>query len=178
MTMDENLKKYWKLFVPVAIRIMERNGQKHDEELKRLFGISSIHIRYIMILDTEKWTLKELSECLFFNKANTTRIISSLRSMGYVTDDRTSANSRKYNVFLTPRGRELLEYLKKQIDSDIDTFFEGIPDEDIEKCLQVIERMCINIDKDGQNLGKLKRLDDLVHSDDWHLELKDILNEE
>jgi DNA-binding MarR family transcriptional regulator len=175
--MDEDLKKHWKLFVPVAIKVLERNGQKHDDELKKLFGISSIHIKYILILDTGKWTLKELSECLFFNKANTTRIISSLRSMGYVTDDRTSTNSRKYNVFLTPQGRELLEYLKKRIDSDIDIFFEDIPDEDVRKCLQVIERMCINIDKDGQNVEKLKKLEGIVHSDGDNLELKDIFKE-
>ncbi len=176
--MDEDLKKHWKLFVPVAIKVLERNGQRHDDELRELFGISSIHIRYILILDTGKWTLKELSECLFFNKANTTRIISSLRSMGYVTDDRISANSRKYNVFLTPRGRNVLEYLKKEIDSDIDIFFEGIPDDDVRKCLQVIERMCINIDNDGQNVEKLKRLESTLRSHEGPLELKDILKEE
>lgn len=176
--MDEDLKQHWKLFVPVAIKVLERNGQRHDEELRELFGISSIHIKYILILDTGKWTLKELSECLFFNKANTTRIISSLRLMGYVTDDRISTNSRKYNVFLTPKGKKVLEYLKKEIDSDIDIFFEGIPDEDVRKCLQVIERMCINIDKDGQNAERLKRLNGIMRCDGDHLEPKDMLKEE
>lgn len=163
--MDESLKKYCKLFIPVAARIIGRNTQIHDKELNELFGISSIHIRYILILGTGKYTLKELSECLFFNKANTSRAISSLRDLGYVTDDRTSVNSRKYSIFLTPRGREVLKYLKDKRDSDIDVFFEGILDRDFKNFLKVIERVCINIDKDGQYVETLKKLNDAMLND-------------
>lgn len=163
--MDESLKKYCKLFIPVAARIIERNSRIHDNELNELFGISSIHIRYILILGTGKYTLKELSECLFFNKANTTRAISSLRDLGYVTDDRISVNGRKYSIFLTSKGEEVLKYLKERRDSDIDVFFEGISDQDFKNFLNVIERVCMNIDKDGQYVEILKKLDDAMIND-------------
>lgn len=158
--MDEDLKRYWELFVPVAIRIIERKHQMRNDELKELFGISSVHVKYILILNTRKCTLGELSECLFLNKANTTRIIASLRDMGYVTDDRASANSRKYNVFLTLKGIEVLKYLKKRMDSDIEHSFMGISDDEIRSCLSVIERICTNIDKDDQYVQILKKLND------------------
>ncbi len=175
--MDEALKKYWKIFVPVTARIIERNTQTHNDDLNRLFGISSIHIRYILILDTGKYTLKELSECLFFNKANTTRAISSLRALGYVTDDRTSADSRKYKIFLTPEGINVLEYLKKEMNSEMDVFFEGISDEDFKNCLNVIKQICINIDKSGQYIQILKKLNDAVINDSEPPVLKDMVND-
>lgn len=161
--MDKDVKEYWKLFMPVVTRIMEKEIQKRHVKTKELYGISEIHVRYLLALDAGGCTLKGLSDGLFFNKANTTRAIRCLEEKGYVYDNRTSKTSRKYDLFLTESGKEITEYLKKDIDSVIETFFKGISNKEIESFIHTVDTMCQNVDRNGEYTKTLKYLRDTLN---------------
>jgi DNA-binding MarR family transcriptional regulator len=161
--MDKDVKEYWKLFMPVVTRIMEKEIQKRQVRTNELYGISEIHVKYLLALDSGECTLKELSDGLFFNKANTTRAIRCLEEKGYVYDNRISKTSRKYDLFLTENGKKVTQYLKKDIDSVIETFFKGISDEEIRGFIHTINTMCQNIDRGGEYTKTLQYLRDTLN---------------
>lgn len=157
---DEKLKEYWKLFMPVAMRLFETEYHKRHEEIYQRYGISHIHFKYILTLDTGEHTLKQLSECLYFDKANTTRAIKFLEDKGYVYDDRESKTSRKYNIYLTEEGKEIAKYLREDLNKTFNILFDGISNEEMMAYINVVDRMCQNIDGDGvytQTLQGLKK---------------------
>jgi DNA-binding MarR family transcriptional regulator len=148
--MDKDLKEYWKLFMPVAMRVFERESQIRHAKTKELYGISMIHFKYLFALDAGEHTLGGLSDCLFFDKANTTRAIRYLKDRGYVYDDRPCEDSRKYNIFLTDKGKEIVNDLKKDLDQTLDMLLEGVSNEEMSIYIQVVNKMCQNVDNDGK----------------------------
>ncbi len=104
--------------------------------------------------------MKQLSECLYFDKANTTRAIKFLEDKGYVYDDRESRTSRKYNIYLTDEGKEIARYLREDLDRTFNILFDGISNEEMVSYIKIVDRMCQNIDSDGsytQTLQGMKK---------------------
>ncbi len=157
--MDNDLKEYWKLFIPVAMKILKTNFYLRNDKTRELFGITTIHVMYILALNNGKHTLKELSNSLFFDKANTTRAISSLKKMGYVDDDRIKKNSKKYNIFLTEKGLEVARYINDDINTTIDQAFDGISDDNIRRYISTLEKVCRNVDKDSAKVLEQLKLE-------------------
>jgi len=127
---DYSAEDLWKTFVPGLMRVVKKDmDQRCIEDIER-YGLSKMHLGYLMMLSRGKVTMKALSEDLNMDKANTTRAIADLREKGLVTDDREKENNRKYNVFLTPEGEGLVVSLKEKVDRAFEDYMEGIsPDE-------------------------------------------------
>ena len=80
------------------------------------FNLTSRHAGYIMALSNGNgMTMKALSETLCVDPANTTRVIAFLDEMGYVTNDCKKEGCRKFNVFLTEKGKQVAQEMKKSV---------------------------------------------------------------
>ena len=96
-------------------KLKKRALKKQTEMLKPL-GLTSRHAGYIMALsDGRGMTMKALSETLCVDPANTTRVIAHLGEMGYVSNDCQKEGCRKFNVFLTDKGKDVANEMKKSV---------------------------------------------------------------
>ncbi len=100
----------------ICLSKIKKNSIKAQEKLLKPYNLSSRYIGYIMALsEGDGMTMKELSDALGVDPANTTRVISALSEMGYVDNDCKKEGSRKFNVFLTQKGQEIATKMKKDI---------------------------------------------------------------
>ena len=117
---------------------------KFHSELLKPFGITHRYAAYIMILsDSEGMTMKQLSEELCVDPANTTRVIATLKEKGLVCDDCKKLGGRKFKVFLTDSGKNLAERLKEDFINSNDNMFAVLTAEEREQffklCSKIIE---------------------------------------
>lgn len=100
----------------ICLSKIKKNSIKAQEKLLKPYNLSSRYIGYIMALsEGDGMTMKELSDTLGVDPANTTRVISTLTEIGYVDNDCRKEGSRKFNVFLTQEGKDIADKMKKDV---------------------------------------------------------------
>jgi DNA-binding MarR family transcriptional regulator len=106
------------LLLPLILnKLRKRLDQTSLSSLKE-YNLSKLHLLYLMVLfeKEEGMTLKELSDYLGFDKANTSRAISQLIAKGYVQKLSQGELALKYKIELTPKGKELAVIIWGQMD--------------------------------------------------------------
>lgn len=94
----------------ICLNNLKKKIQKKVSDVLKPYNLSSMHSMYLATLLQEgEMTLAELSRRLNFNRANTTRVIKDLIQKGYVGCDRSQTNLRKFNIYLTEKGKTLTE---------------------------------------------------------------------
>lgn len=97
---------------------MRKRFNKAMSEALSPFGLNGMHAMFLKVLrDMPGMTMKELSDNLRCNKANTSRAIAELKAKGFVCDDRKTAGSKKFRLFLTDSGKEVNETIIKKLDA-------------------------------------------------------------
>jgi DNA-binding MarR family transcriptional regulator len=96
------------ILVPILINKLKKRIDRQSDPLLMRYNLSKIHLLYLMALyeNLDGFTLKELSEYLGFDKANTTRAISQLIDKGYVEKNAQGSLALKYKVICTQTGRQ------------------------------------------------------------------------
>jgi DNA-binding MarR family transcriptional regulator len=105
------------LMLPLIInKLRKRLDQTSLSSLKE-YALSKLHLLYLMVLfeKEEGLTLKELSEYLGFDKANTSRAISQLIEKGFVQKLSQGDLALKYKIDLTPKGRDVAVIIWEQM---------------------------------------------------------------
>jgi DNA-binding MarR family transcriptional regulator len=94
------------ILVPILINKLKKRIDRQSDPLLTQYNLSKIHLLYLMALyeHPDGFTLKELSEFLGFDKANTTRAISQLIEKGYVEKNAQGSLALKYKVTCTKTG--------------------------------------------------------------------------
>jgi DNA-binding MarR family transcriptional regulator len=83
-----------------------------NNELKKYnIGIGQIHFLH-MLSNTDGINQEHLAESLSLSKATSTRAIKKLESEGYVFRKKDKTDKRAYNVFITQKGKKLMDILK------------------------------------------------------------------
>jgi Transcriptional regulators len=144
---EEDFRESWKTLVPVLMRTMKKDMDDRCLEEMNEYGISKIHLGYLMVLSRGEATLTSLSDALNVDKSNTTRAITDLRSKGLVIDDREKENSKKYNLSLTEEGIELTALIENKLDDAFDEYVRGISMKELRSLAETLEKIRINIEK-------------------------------
>lgn len=144
--MDPELKELWKMAVPIKVKSIFKHMEKKNQAVLEEYGLSIIHVQYLMALSQKGYTLRGLSECLDLDKANTTRAISYLKETGFVYDDRKSESSRKYTIYLTEKGSNAVAKLNDSMGEMLDICFKDISDTDVRAYIRVIECVHANLE--------------------------------
>ncbi|HSK69396.1 MAG TPA: MarR family transcriptional regulator [Candidatus Limnocylindria bacterium] len=97
------------LMLPVMLNMLKKRLDGANAGLLEKYGLSKLHLLYLLVLyeNGEGMTLKELSDFLDFDKANTSRAISQLTAKEYVRKSPQGALDLKYKVELTQAGRDV-----------------------------------------------------------------------
>ncbi|NLL94736.1 MAG: winged helix-turn-helix transcriptional regulator [Thermoplasmatales archaeon] len=143
---------YWNSFLPAFFDRMSFQMRKNMTEFISPYGLTSSHAVYLIALHLEDGqTMVSLSNFLDLDTANTNRVIKVLREKGFVRDDRETPRSKKFSIFLTEEGRGLAASLMEHVTALNNSYFEGIPREDIlhmrNTLLRVVRNMDLDIDR-------------------------------
>lgn len=108
------------ILLPILLNKLRKRIDNACWDLLKKYNISKIHLLYMMALfeHSNGLTLKELSELLSFDKANTTRAISQLIDKGYVQKETQGGLEHKFKVIFTANGQliasEIWEHNRQQ----------------------------------------------------------------
>ena len=131
----------------ICLSKLKKNSLKTQAKLLKPYNLGTRHAGYIMALsDGNGMTMKELSDALCVDPANTTRVISSLTEMGLVDNDCQKEGSRKFNVFLTEKGKQMSEQMKKDIVNCSIEIMDPLTDEEKKTFVTLLFKMA-----DGSN---------------------------
>ena len=100
-------------------------------EVLKSFDITHRHAAYITLLSKSGgMTMKQLSDSLCVDPANTTRVIAALKEKGLVDDDCKKPGGRKFNVFLTDEGKRIAAQLKESLINSQEYMLSALTDEE------------------------------------------------
>lgn len=80
------MKSISPLMLPIILNKLKKRLDNVNRDLLKEYDLNKLHLLYLMVIfeSQEGMTLKELSDYLDFDKANTSRAISQLISKEYV----------------------------------------------------------------------------------------------
>jgi len=127
-------------------KVMLVDVHKRVQPLLDRYSLSKLHIGYLKILLDGPATLKALTQELCVDKANTTRAIVGMREAGLIDDDREDDSSRKYNVFLTSKGKELALELDVIMNKAFDIYTRDISSEEMHVLIKTFRKIQNNVE--------------------------------
>jgi len=140
---------YWNSFLPVFFDRMGTIMRKNMTKIVNEHGLTSAHVIYLIALNLQDGqTMIQLSRFLDLDPANTNRVLKTLKEKGFVCDDRKNESSKKYSVFLTEPGRDLAKTIMTSLTELNNSYFEGIPREDVVRMRNTLIRVLQNMDPD------------------------------
>ena len=92
-----------------------------------------------IINQSDELSMSELASDLCMSNQQLTKIVDALVEMGMVERVCDEKNRRKFYAKLSPRGRELLESLKEEVDKKLGYVLRKKSDDEIDKLYSAIE---------------------------------------
>ena len=128
---------------------LKKKALKLQTEMLKPFGLTSRHAGYIIALsDGRGMTMKALSETLCVDPANTTRVIAYLDEMGYVANDCQKDGCRKFNVFLTDKGKHVADEMKKSLECNSLEIMDPLTSEEKLTFVKLLFKMAMDNDEE------------------------------
>lgn len=112
------------------------------------YDVSYMYCPYIIELYRKNGqTMAELSRQLVMDKSNTSRIINSLQSKGFIDIVEGIDDKRVKQIYLNLRGEELANYILEQKAEWNRVLFNGISSEEWELMNSLLDRVMYNAQK-------------------------------
>ncbi len=142
---------YWNSFLPAFFDRMSVQMRKNMSAIVQPYGLTHSHAIYLIALHLQDGqTLVGLSRFLDLDTANTNRVIKVLREKEFIYDDRESESSKKYRIYLTEKGHSLAKAVMDKITELNNSYFNGLPREDIlnmrNTLIKILNNMNLDID--------------------------------
>lgn len=133
--------------LPLFFGKVKKNFQRQVVENMKGYDVNAAEIFYLTaISDKSGITPKELTESVDFDKAYTTRIIKELSGKGYIVCNKPENKSRRYKIFLTDSGAEIVEHIKKHSETARDCLFSILTEEECETMSEIFEKLSRSLD--------------------------------
>jgi len=141
------------IMLPIILNKLKKRFDNASPDLMQKYNLSKLHLLYIMVLFEHKegMTLKELTEFLDFDKANTSRAISQLISKEYVQKKAQGDLEFKYNVELTVKGRAIAKNIFEKKQKATAALSELLTPEELSVLSQIAEKLWQFLSEDNLN---------------------------
>lgn len=130
-------------------------GQAHKMMLLRQSGImkkfgltarQSLIIAHLSTHKKEVVTQKTLEDHLHLTNPTITVMVKSMIEKGLIRKERMPDDARKYRLFMTEKAKQV-EQASQKASKDLDeSFYEGIPESDMQVFKGVLSRIMKNLD--------------------------------
>lgn len=113
------------------------------------FGLTarqSLIIAYLSTHKKEVVTQKTLEDHLHLTNPTITVMVKSMIEKGLIRKERMPDDARKYRLFMTDKAKQV-EQASQKASKDLDeSFYEGIPESDMQVFKGVLSRIMKNLD--------------------------------
>ncbi len=116
--------------------------EAQTESILKLHGISPEQYNVLRILRGQQGkpiNLFEIQERMLSPMSNATRLVEKLRLKGLVTREVCEHNRRKVEIFITEKGKKLLEELDPEVEAQEKNLFQQVDTEDIEVLNKILD---------------------------------------
>ena len=132
----------------VYVNILNCKLKKHLAEVFKRNGVNLTAEQYL-VMDT-LWnegtlTQQEIAFIIQKDKNSVTQFIDNLEKKGLVTRSVSQEDRRVNNIAVTEEGMALKDSTKQLAINAMNEAMEGIPEEDVQTCVEVMKKVCANI---------------------------------
>lgn len=132
--------------LPILFSKMSKDFNRDYGEFLKPYGLSKIHSFYLLCLHKrpDGIKLKELSEIVGCDKANTSRAIADLQDKGIVCKDTDNDIEKKYMVMLTSDGREIANKFAELVKVNVTNVLSRLSKNEIDTLKSIINKLILN----------------------------------
>lgn len=146
---EDSRNAYWNSFLPIFFDRMNTMMRRTMAKVLENTGLSSSHAYYMIALNLEgPQTLVQLSKFLDMDLSTSNRIYKTLKEKGMIADDRISPSSKKFCIFLTPKGKEIADRVMIETQNTVNGYFEGVDQNHISIVRSVLVKVLERSDPD------------------------------
>ena len=132
----------------VYVNILNCRLKKHLAEVFKKNGVNLTAEQYL-VMDTlwNEGTLTQQAIAFIIqkDKNSVTQFIDNLEKKGLVTRSVSKEDRRVNNIVVTPEGMALKDSTKQLAIDTMNKALAGIPEEDVQTCVEVMKKVCANI---------------------------------
>ena len=132
----------------VYVNILNCKLKKHLSEVFKKNGVNLTAEQYL-VMDTlwNEGTLTQQAIAFIIqkDKNSVTQFIDNLEKKGLVTRSVSKDDRRVNNIVVTKEGMALKDSTKKLAIETMEKALEGIPEQDVLTCVEVMKKMCAKI---------------------------------
>ena len=141
--MDSDFNELKERMMQTIFRMRQIIMSLHSREIIKL-NLNLVEITLLVAikdnsLGSEK-NIADLQKLLSVTKAAVSKMLGVLENKGYVIRDINKQNRRTLLITLTPKGKEAVEYIEKEIDENLIKIFERMGKANIEQFITNINR--------------------------------------
>ncbi|MGM0640957.1 MAG: MarR family winged helix-turn-helix transcriptional regulator [Thermotogota bacterium] len=142
-------------YIGRKISCVFRNSHNFFDQVFEEFHIGRGQMHYFMYIVNHGngMSQEEITQALEIDKATTTRALRKLEKNEYIIRKSDEKDKRKKRVFLTEKGEQIKDELKKTAEIWEKKLLEGIPEEKVEVFLEVLEKMKDNMINEKNKVG-------------------------
>jgi DNA-binding MarR family transcriptional regulator len=129
------------------VEVTERLLKREWIKLFRKKGIDITPNQWVILYrvnEEEGLTQVEISKRTFKDTANITHIIDLLVKKGFVERVAVESDRRAFKVYLTEKGRSMMEIVPNLVASNIERATQGISKKELEIAKNVLKKICAN----------------------------------
>lgn len=143
------------------LSIIYRKGAIYKNNMFKKINITAAEAPFLLILNENDGVSQEcLSEHLSIDKASTARVVQSLISKDMVEKKKDENDKRVNRIYLTEKGKDLIDDIVKVMLSWNDILTEGLSSEEIENHLKAFNIMVSNIEKHFKKIAEKEDLNE------------------
>lgn len=132
----------------VYVNILNCRLKKHLSEVFKKNGVNLTAEQYL-VMDTlwNEGTLTQQAIAFIIqkDKNSVTQFIDNLEKKGLVARSVSQEDRRVNNIVVTEAGMALKDSTKQLAIDTMNKALEGIPEEDVQTCVEVMKKVCANI---------------------------------
>lgn len=132
----------------VYVNILNCKLKKHLAEVFKKNGVNLTAEQYL-VMDTlwNEGTLTQQAIAFIIqkDKNSVTQFIDNLEKKGLVARSVSHEDRRVNNIVVTEAGMALKDSTKQLAIDTMNKALEGIPEEDVQTCVEVMKKVCANI---------------------------------
>ncbi len=132
----------------VYVNILNCKLKKHLSEVFKKNGVNLTAEQYL-VMDTlwNEGTLTQQAIAFIIqkDKNSVTQFIDNLEKKGLVARSVSQEDRRVNNIVVTEAGMVLKDSTKQLAIDTMNKALEGIPEEDVQTCVEVMKKVCANI---------------------------------
>lgn len=129
----------------LAVEMLKKTGELMKTnfwpEKANAFLHGEMFILNYMVHHGESVIPSQLAAAMNTSSARVAMALKSLESKGCITRSIDKLDRRKVNVSLTPRGRELVENQRKEIQEKLELIVRRLGEEDVREYIRIVSRM-------------------------------------